>query len=96
MIEVSAIHIADRAELFAELAALVAGDDRNGPGAMRGCQLYRLCAQATRATPDENDIVLLENVALPPKQHAIGRSPDQRGSGGFLPCQPRRLRHHLV
>ncbi len=37
MIKVSAIHIADRTELLAILAAFVAGDDGDGPGTMRGC-----------------------------------------------------------
>ncbi len=59
-------------------------------------KLDGLTTEAARATPDENHVPFLQNVAFPTKQHTVRCRAYQRGRSSFLPTQVRRLGQYLV
>src|SRR5262249_2017383 len=59
MAELTAVDIADRAVLHRVRAALIIRDDRDGPPPGRLDELGSLGSEATRATPDQDEVTML-------------------------------------
>src|SRR5438874_1682345 len=70
MRELTAIDDADGPMLHAELALAVIRDNGNGAATHRARDLERHAAESARRTPDQHDVVGLDDVRWPSHQHA--------------------------
>ena len=96
VVELKAIDVPDRSEPHAILSALRVGYDCNRPTATSLGQLYGLGTEATRATPDENQIAVLHAVRWPAVKHSIGGGTHQIRRCGLCPAQLGGLGKTLV
>ena len=94
--EVPTIDRADSTQLQAELSPVLRRDHGHGLPSEFADDLDGHGAEPSGASPDQDDVSLLDHVGRPSKEHAVGGGPDQCRRGGLLPREVGRLGQTLV